>query len=395
MGKAINDWTPFIDDEPKKDISVLKTKKVEMLRDSPMYEADYIVSENKIDLKTKPWVRKDKAGNKVVNHIDHFHAPERNGDMHDYNQSVVYILCDQEYTPLYVGITDKLAARMSQHRNSKSWWDEVKNIIVYPVDKEFKNEIERETIEWLNPPYNKAHTEKTKEQFDAPNFLMVGNISYRFFVELKKQNKDTFMKPFLIEPTRKLAQKQLKKNHKIATTVEPVLGYRNGRWTWKYDTVKAPHPIKRGDDYWFDKREEHRLPKGIIVHDYTKEIREDGVYRIKPDSPWVEYRYKIIDIRLDYYFKSPTSKLSAQLPKKYYEGLGSLELKEMVEKKTISYYIKHHLHPMHYADYLNDYLWNFERIADEHISLRMKLTEKSGFKDTKGQQWRKLLSSYI
>ena len=67
----------------------------------------------------------------------------------------------------------------------------------------------------------------------------------------------------------------------------------------------------------------------------------------------------------------------------------------MVEKKTTSNYIKHHLHPMHYNDYLNDHLWRFEEIADQHIALRMKLTAKSGFKDSKGQQWRKLLASYI
>ena len=394
MGKAIDEWTPFNVEEREKE-PVLKTKKVEMIKDSPMYEAEYVVSENKINFKTKPWVRKDKAGNKVVNHLDHFHAPERNGNMHDYNQSVVYILCDQQYTPLYVGITDKLASRMSQHRSSKHWWDQVKNIIVYPVDKEFKNEIEKETIEWLNPPYNKALTEKPKKQFDAPNFLMVDNTSYRFFVELKKQSKMTYMKPFLIDPTRKLAEKQLKKNHAKATTVEPSLNYHNGKWTWKYDKVAAPHPIRRGVDYWFDKKKLHRLPKGCIVHEYQEDIEEDGIYRIKPNSAWVEYRYKVVDIRLNYFCRSSTSTLSAQLPNRYYKELGSLELKEMVEKKTNSNYIKHHLHPMHYDDYLNGHFQRFEEIIDEHIALRMRLTAASGFHDCKGQQWRKLLASYI
>ena len=54
MGKAMDRWTPFNVDEAEEE-PVLKTKKVEMLRDSPMYEAEYVVSENKIDFKTKPW----------------------------------------------------------------------------------------------------------------------------------------------------------------------------------------------------------------------------------------------------------------------------------------------------------------------------------------------------
>lgn len=71
------------------------------------------------------------------------------------NDPVVYVLVGDDDRTLYVGSTRDVARRVREHR-SKSWWHEVADVEIYPMqDWELALFVERNLIRKLAPRHNR------------------------------------------------------------------------------------------------------------------------------------------------------------------------------------------------------------------------------------------------
>jgi predicted GIY-YIG superfamily endonuclease len=73
----------------------------------------------------------------------------------DRSRHCVYIFRDDEFLPLYVGITCRFGERVSNHKREKPWWDRVAHVEVqHLATREAARARELELIRELDPPYN-------------------------------------------------------------------------------------------------------------------------------------------------------------------------------------------------------------------------------------------------
>jgi hypothetical protein len=314
----------------------IKRKQATSIRKSPLYQANYEQANGKLYFHAKSI--EDEKGNKIED-VDRL-APR--------GQACVYILCDNVQKPLYVGMTEDLSNRMSSHRTTKHWWDEVANILVYLCDSEDKARIEKLTIAWLKPEYNKCKKKNHDETFLAPNFIKLENMDFRFYVELNKKI-DAQSEPFLSEITTEAlvrnARKKLADDHKKMKDRLSNARYRVQ--SFQQRTIK--HGANKNKD-------------SIQIQANWHTGKKDRVWRLAK-----------VDITQRYSPIEPDRMKEAMEMKTWQRS-------QYVQKTAKSKYVKKYLKEKHYKAFCAGRLDKFDSEVDDEIQYRLQNASNSGFK---------------
>jgi len=316
----------------------IKRKQTTSIRKSPIYRASYKPSHQEggvvaINL----WL--DNAANGKGEPIEDLYKLFPKG------QSCVYILTDPKTKPLYVGMTSNLTQRMENHKYTKGWWEEVSNVLVYPCHSSVTARVEKETIAWLNPPYNKTKHNK-EETFLAPNFLELGNMDFRFYVELHKRDGHESDRPFLEAITNddlvRQAQDKMLADHEKKVKRSKI--FRQGSFTNRHDPLN---------------------PNTWSVTN-TKYGEIDA-----PRKPPPTLRNYLIKCR----YTVPYSDNQV----KFAKGMSKKELREYVQKHAKSQFVQKYLADSHHLAFAEGRLNKFDEEIDQEINRRLQNLQRAGW----------------
>jgi hypothetical protein len=329
----------------------IKRKEATSLRKAPIYHANYQQSGDKV------FFHAQEAQNKKGQPIKDLDKLSPHG------QSCVYILCDKDTKPLYVGITDHLSSRVSQHKSTKHWWEEVANIIVYTCDKSIQSRVEKETIEWLNPPHNKTNKPKN-ESFLAPNFIKLENMDFRFFVELNKNGFRTNSEPFLSEITaedivRRNTDKMLERHRELTERA-------NKARERVHNFQKQENVIAHGNNPNKD--------SPILISNFKRGTKHKA------------WKMAEMNIKKWYEYKFSTSKA------KEVARMNFKQKREYVEKNAKSCFVREYMKHQHYEAFCCGRLDAFDQEIDKEIQLRLRNAKRAGYNDVTLQD---VLDTYI
>lgn len=112
------------------------------------------------------WVAKKQSpeGPKPSQYIPSKSLRQAFGELDGYNVEryglyFIYFMLGENEEPLYIGKTQSLTRRIQQHKGTKHWFQEVKNIQYQPIDtgNDYMqaNYFERDLINFFRPKYNK------------------------------------------------------------------------------------------------------------------------------------------------------------------------------------------------------------------------------------------------
>ena len=312
----------------------IKRKQTTSIRKSPIYSASYKPSHQKGGIVSiNLWL--DNAANGKGEAIEDLYKIFPKG------QSCVYVLTDPKTKPLYVGMTSNLTQRMENHKYTKSWFEEVSNVLVYPCHESLTAKIEKETIAWLNPPYNKSNKNK-EETFLAPNFLELGNMDFRFYVELHKRDGHESDRPFLDE---------IMNDHLVRKAQEKML---------------AEHEAKVERSKIFRKESFENRHNDPLQPYHTKYGEID-----KPRKAPPTLRNYLIKCRYTAPYNDNQIKFAQARTKK--------ELAEHVKKFGKSEFVRKHLHERHHVAFAEGRLNKFDNEIDQEINLRLQNLQRAGW----------------
>lgn len=327
----------------------IKRKETTALRKSPMYHASWKQQGDRV------FLHAEEAQNKKGEPLENLDKLSPSG------QSCIYILCDKDTKPLYVGITDHLSSRVSQHKSTKHWWEEVANIIVYTCDKSIQSRVEKETIEWLNPPHNKTNKPKN-ESFLAPNFIKLENMDFRFFVELNKAQDRKDSEPFLSEITaedivRRNTDKMLERHREL---------------TERTNNARKRVQNFQENDICHGNNPDADSP--MIVSNF-KTGKKRKVWKLATVNIT-----KVYDHIIDTAKAKKVSKMSFK-QQRYY-----------VETTAKSVFVREHMKHQHYVAFCCGRLDSFDLEIDYEIQHRLRNAHRAGYNDVTLQD---ILDTYI
>jgi len=318
-------------------MALAERKHTTSIRKSPIYRASYKPSHQEggvvaINL----WL--DNAANGKGDPIEDLYKLSPKG------HSCVYVLTDSKTKPLYVGMTSNLTQRMENHKYTKSWWEEVSNVLVYPCHESVTARVEKETIAWLNPPYNK--TKQKEETFLAPNFLELGNMDFRFYVELHKHDGHESDRPFLESITNDDLVRQAQ------------------------DKMLAEHEA-------MVKRSEIRRQAGASDPHPPRRITKYGEVGIE--------KWKSPPTLRNYLIKCRYTKPYDDNQVNFAKGMSKKELREYVKKHAKSQFVRKYLDESHYLAFAEGRLNKFDEEIDQEINVRLQNLQRAGWDfDIKG-----------